>query len=626
MRTASIALFCMMSCSTPTTEGKGADGVDAGAGAGAGAGEGEGEGEGESRVDADGDGYAADEDCDDTDASVSPGAEEICDGRDQDCDGLADNGIPHDGAGCVDPGMPAFPITVDVMHITVRTGDDATNGTDEAMEACVADGLCVSLNKPGWDDLEPGARDVVIFESVGLDRSELTEFTLQGGGADQWRPSCVSMRLDGEPVYCRDGLDLAIGNEGDELESWTEPEPLMAHCTTCFDAPLTHGPIIGAVGAQDARIWFRTDATRQVQVRVAASAGALETAAPMAYRYPTADRDFADVVEVYGLSPGATYHYDLEVAGERFGPWTFTTAPAVGAASRWSMAFGSCSRDDLQPVFGVVAAWSPDVYLFIGDNHYGDVDDLSALRQFYRWAHERPLRAQVMTETSVLATWDDHDFTGNNTDGTSPGRDVALRTFSEYWANTGYGTADTAGVFSRVQRGDVDLFLLDDRYWRGLDDSVLGDEQEAWLMASLLDSTATFKLVISGSQFTSDGSSDSWAAFPDAWDRFLESLVANDVEGVVLLSGDVHRSEFRLLPGALGGYDLPELTSSPTANSNSACPWDEDELLACHDDTNFFVSLDIDTTAADPTLDAAIVDQYGIVRDQWLIRRSELEL
>ena len=237
MRTSTFALCWMLSCSSPTPSGKDAPEQ---------AGEGEGEGESEGAIDADGDGYDTDLDCDDTDASVHPDAAELCDGRDQDCDGLADDGIPHDGAGCSDPGMPDFPSTVDVLHITVRTGDDVNNNTDEAMEACIADEVCVSLNKPGWDDLEVGARDVVIFEAMGLDRSDITEFTLQGGGADQWQPTCVSMRLDGDPIYCRDGLDLAIGNEDDELESWTDPEPLMAHCTTCFDAPLTHGPIIGA--------------------------------------------------------------------------------------------------------------------------------------------------------------------------------------------------------------------------------------------------------------------------------------------------------------------------------------------------------------------------------------------
>ena len=47
--------------------------------------------------DADGDGYAAleygGEDCNDTDASVSPAAEDICDSQDNDCDGGVDEGI-----------------------------------------------------------------------------------------------------------------------------------------------------------------------------------------------------------------------------------------------------------------------------------------------------------------------------------------------------------------------------------------------------------------------------------------------------------------------------------------------------------------------------------------------------
>ena len=43
-------------------------------------------------VDGDGDGYTVDADCNDANAGVYPGATELCDGADNDCDGQADEG------------------------------------------------------------------------------------------------------------------------------------------------------------------------------------------------------------------------------------------------------------------------------------------------------------------------------------------------------------------------------------------------------------------------------------------------------------------------------------------------------------------------------------------------------
>ena len=44
-------------------------------------------------ADEDGDGFFADEDCSDRDASINPGAVELCNGIDDNCDGQIDEGV-----------------------------------------------------------------------------------------------------------------------------------------------------------------------------------------------------------------------------------------------------------------------------------------------------------------------------------------------------------------------------------------------------------------------------------------------------------------------------------------------------------------------------------------------------
>ena len=88
-----------------------------------------------SAVDADADGVSEADDCDDSRAEVGPGFEELCDGLDNDCDGLIDEGWPVDAAGGIDCTKPdAGPDAGDGDVPDPDTGD-ADAGDPDASDA-----------------------------------------------------------------------------------------------------------------------------------------------------------------------------------------------------------------------------------------------------------------------------------------------------------------------------------------------------------------------------------------------------------------------------------------------------------------------------------------------------------
>jgi alkaline phosphatase D len=342
---------------------------------------------------------------------------------------------------------------------------------------------------------------------------------------------------------------------------------------------LMEGPMVGGATPDSITLWGRASGEFDLEVEYGTDP---DLAAPLrsAPVRVTAATDFTARITLTGLAPATRYYYRLRVDGipdrYRLTPSWTRTAPAGRAPFR--VAFGSCARHQLdweQPIFRTVTAAEPDLFFWLGDHIYADSTSPWVMAEEYRRQRSIAAMQPLMRTVPQLAIWDDHDFGLNNSDSTNPMREASLAAFRNYWANPAFGLPDCPGVFFQYAYGGVDFFFLDGRYYRspnagpdGPGKTLLGDCQRGWLRQALVASRAPFKVLVSGSGWSSeDGpAGDTWAAFLTERNALFDFIRDRGIEGVFCLSGDTHFGEVNCIPWSeRGGYDLYDFVSSPLA-------------------------------------------------------------
>jgi alkaline phosphatase D len=367
------------------------------------------------------------------------------------------------------------------------------------------------------------------------------------------------------------------------------------------------GPMVGHTGPRDTRIWAKASGPARLAVRVgsdATLANAHEIDGPLL----GAASDFMGHVLIEGLQSATTYHYAVVLDGQTatLPPYpSFTTAPEIGAPAKTRIAFSSCVG---RTGFLTAAIWAEmsartrfDTLLMLGDNHYADSTAPDRQRPAY-YDHRSVLGyAEITRRVPTYAIWDDHDYGPNDSDRNAVGKEISLQTFQQFWANPGYGQPDDPGVYFKFSRGDIDFFMLDNRYHRSPnrtpDDgtkTMLGATQLAWLKRELLASQAKVKFIASGSEWETNGHLDSWTSFARERDEIFGFLREHDIQGIILLSGDRH------FTGAyqIGGRFI-EVTSGPLGTRTTNGVNKPDMFLNLVEGTMCSV-FDVDTTAAEP--------------------------
>lgn len=231
----------------------------------------------------------------------------------------------------------------------------------------------------------------------------------------------------------------------------------------------------------------------------------------------------------------------------------------------------------------------PDLFLFMGDNVYGDSNspDLNELIGAYAAALARPDYRRFRSAMPMAAVWDDHDFGLNDAGVSYAWKDRTRPLFFDFWnVPADSPRRRTGGIYDSFITGPkgarVQVILLDTRSFRSdwtrspergvpgaeayvanPDPSltILGETQWQWLEAQLAQ-PADVRIIVTSYQLLADGHGyECWRLFNHERQRFHALVARTRANGIVLVSGDRHRAGiYRETAGT--AYPMHELTAS----------------------------------------------------------------
>ncbi len=366
-----------------------------------------------------------------------------------------------------------------------------------------------------------------------------------------------------------------------------------------------------------------------------------------------------------GLQPETTYDYQFFIDGmaSTIAKGSFTTQPLWQwrkPAPDFSFLTGSCAyfNDPLydrpgtpygkdSSIFKTMAAENNSAFmLWLGDNWYTrEVDYFSEWGLNYRATHDRclPILQPFLKAMPHYAIWDDHDYGPDNSDESYVLKNASRKVFMNTWCNPTFGE-NGQGVYSKFTWNDVDIFLLDDRWFRSNDltpDSVngqvnpnkvmFGKQQVEWLKNALRHSNDNpnirFRIIATGSQVLNPVSpSDCFRHFPAEYQEVMKFLADERINGVVFLTGDRHLSQI-VKKDRPGLYPLYDVTASPLTSGSATLKETEKSnphILLNVTGVQNYTKVDVKGEGFNRRLTFNFISKEGKTLDSWSITLKEI--
>lgn len=257
----------------------------------------------------------------------------------------------------------------------------------------------------------------------------------------------------------------------------TWPDPVANHVIPMQSTLMTHGPILGDMTSNSARVWIRTQQPTEFELLVIPHRPPFEAARSTSGK-TIADKDNTGFVEVSELQPNTVYAYAIRIDGEIVDsrndirdPWpTFRTLPnkntyahEFNPEGKFNFAFsiGACQRQrspentygiyENPPVFDTI--WEKHrhrlaFHIVNGDYTYEETLDgtPSGIENNYKLYLNRGRSLnRLLKHVPLLTMYNDHEVTDNidgsgevgRGDGNYLVRDPAVRVWQYYadWSN-----------------------------------------------------------------------------------------------------------------------------------------------------------------------------------------------
>ncbi|RPI72967.1 MAG: hypothetical protein EHM47_07070 [Ignavibacteriales bacterium] len=301
-------------------------------------------------------------------------------------------------------------------------------------------------------------------------------------------------------------------------------------------------------------------------------------------------------IKIDNLKPNTTYYYRAIVNGYPSKKWnSFQTFPEKEYS--FSFGFGSCQQSSWgkpdPEIFPVIANDTLRFFIQLGDWTYPDTTEKKygyrynekkkLLEKSYqaKYNNNYPFVSEVLSQMPVVYVYDDHDFAVNNSAGNDPAKENTLWAYKTFFPHYELKNPDN-GIWQSFTFGDVEFFVLDMRSQRNPGDNsfdaegnfnppaghsiiagynIEGENQKEWFLNALKNSKAKWKVIVSSVLFNPayakttevdslpkdiywlpSDAADKWAGYPEDVNSVLNTIIANNIKNVFVISGDTHSS------------------------------------------------------------------------------------